>query len=159
MQTLVFPFGILIIKEESGHDGLFIWPENYWTPALPGVLVPTPIPPTNMRAVPCPKCGSLNHFWALHRQVPHMCLDCMHHFAVVSVPVERWAMAKPYLHSGNPWLYKSYKPVIPAYPGAPLYDEVDECPESETRANLLTVTRATNTTLLVMDASGNIVWL
>lgn len=166
MQSIIFPSGILFVKEDSGHDGVYVWHESTSLgdlPPLPALIVPMAIPPTNMRVVPCPRCGEPSHFWALHNQLANQCMQCWHRFAVLTVSMEAWPRVKPYLHKDNPWFHKSYKEVIPQYVGAPLFDEIDENPDSQNTSNRVNITTGSGTTsngvILVQDAAGRIAWL
>ena len=156
MQTIVFPEGILLVRDFAGHDGLFIWSSSsIWanTPPLTARAVPTSMAPYQIRAVPCPNCDHPQYFPFLHSQHPHQCEACLHIYGVLAVPNTRWEMVKRYLPNTNPWLRKSYRQVRPAYIGAPEIEEYDDENAPSPPPHLLYITTGSNT-VTNADISG-----
>jgi len=156
MQTIVFPDGILLVRDFAGHDGLFIWSKSsIWRDMrpLPARVAPTPVDPGQIRPIPCPNCGHPQYFVFFSSQLPHQCDACFHAFAVLAVPCLSWVGVKSALPNANPWAHKGYRKVIPTYAGGPTIEEYDDKSAPEKPAHLLYISTGTNSASI--NASGD----
>jgi len=152
MQIIAFPDGILLARESSGHDGLFLWSTaSYWgregnVSPIPARVVPGPVYPQAIRSVPCPNCDHPEYFIYLNSQLKHHCQACLHVFAVLTIPSLQWYRVKSILSEHNPWVNKSYREVIPSYAGGPIVEEYDNLdPEKTFESHNWVITTATRT--------------
>ena len=71
---------------------------------------------------------------------------------MVITPISDWQSVKPTLHKANPWFYKSYVKVKPAYPGAMPWQEIDDLTGLSTEPVMSqTITTGTNTGVATID--------